>query len=181
MFEVLFALSQAQVLRFLSDHIGQSFYEREIVPHVDASRSAVNLATRSLHQAGLLIRERRGRMSFYAANDRHPFVRQFKILSTVAHLEPLLQVLRPLARQVTLFGSCAQGTDTVESDVDLFILTPDRRQTITAIGQCPLDRRIQPVITDNQELAALKERDAAFYAQVQKGIVLWVEADELGT
>ncbi len=180
MFEGLFALSQVQVLRFLSDHAGQSFYEREIVQHIDASRSAVNLATRSLHQAGLLIRQRRGRMSFYAANDHHPFVRQFKLLSTVARLEPLLQALRPLARQVILFGSCAQGTDTADSDVDLFILTPDRRQISTAIGQTHVDRPIQPVVMNNQELAAVKEREAAFYAQVQKGIVLWETADELG-
>ena len=65
-----------RVLRFLAHHAGQSFYEQEIVERIDVSRSAVNLATRALHQAGLLRRERRGRMNFYAADDRHPFVRQ---------------------------------------------------------------------------------------------------------
>jgi predicted nucleotidyltransferase len=180
MFELLFSFSQAQVLRFLSDHTGQSFYEREIVPHVNASRSAVNLATRSLSDASLLVRERRGRMNFYSANDRHPFVRQFKVLSTVARLEPLLQALRPLARQVILFGSCAHGTDTADSDVDLFILAADRRRTITALSQFSIGRRIQPMVVDNQELAALKEKETPFYAQVQKGIVLWEATDELG-
>jgi DNA-binding transcriptional ArsR family regulator len=58
------------------DFVG--FYEQEIVEHADVSRSAVNLATRSLPQTGLILLERRGRMNFYAADERHPFVRQFK-------------------------------------------------------------------------------------------------------
>jgi len=178
MYEEIFATSQGQVLRFLVCHAGQSFYEQEIVERTDVSRSAVNLATRSLHQAGLLLRERRGRMNFYAAADRHPFVRQFKVLDTVARLEPLLQELRPLARRVTLFGSCAEGTDTADSDVDLFILTSDRSQVMTAISHRRFDRPIQPVVMNNQELVAMKQEEPAFYAQVRRGIVLWEAMDE---
>ena len=58
MFEEILATSQGRVLRFLARHIGQSFYEQEIVEHTDVSRSAVNLATRALYRAGLLLRER---------------------------------------------------------------------------------------------------------------------------
>lgn len=181
MYDEIFATSLAQVLRFLARHIGQSFYEQEIVEGTGVSRSAVNLATRSLHQAGLLLRERRGRMSFYAANDHHPFVRQFKVLDTVAQLEPLLRELRTLARQVTLFGSCAEGSDTADSDIDLFILAPDRSRVMTAIGRYRSDRPIQSVVVNNQELAAMKQEDSAFYAQVQRGIVLWETGDELAT
>ena len=181
MYEEIFATSQARVLRFLAYHSGQSFYEQEIVKHTGVSRSAVNLATRSLHQAGLLLKEQRGRMNFYTADDHHPFVRQFKVLNTTAQLEPLLRSLRPLARQVTLFGSCAQGSDTAESDVDLFILASDRSQAMAAIGHFSSDRRIQPVVVSNQEFAAMKEREPAFYAQVQRGIVLWRVENELAT
>jgi predicted nucleotidyltransferase len=178
-YEEIFATSQARVLRFLAYHSGQSFYEQEIVEHTGVSRSAVNLATRSLHQAGLLLKERRGRMNFYTADDVHPFVRQFKVLSTIAQLEPLLRALRPLARQVTLFGSGADGTDTADSDVDLFILASDRSRVMAAISHHRSERRIQPVIVNNQEFAAMKEREPAFYAQVQRGIVLWRGEDEL--
>jgi len=181
LYEEIFATSQARVLRFLAYHIGQSFYEQEIVEHSGVSRSAVNLATKSLHQAGLLLRERRGRMNFYAADDHHPFVRQFKVLNSIAELEPLLKALRPLARQVTLFGSCAEGTDTTASDVDLFILAPERSQVMVAISHHSSKRRIQPVILNSQELAAMKDREASFYTQVQRGIVLWRVEDELAT
>ena len=122
MFEGGFATSQGRVLRFLVRHVGQSFYEREIVERIGVSRSAVNLATQALHQARLLLRERRRRMNFYAGDDRHPFVRQFKVLDTTARLEPLLRELQPLARRTGLFGSCTEGTDTADSDMDPFIL-----------------------------------------------------------
>ena len=179
MSSTIFATSQAQVLRFLARHIGQSFYEQEIVERTGVSRSAVNLATRALHRAGLLILERRGRMNFYAADDRHPFVRQFKVLDTIARLEPLLQELRPLARRILLFGSCAVGTDTADSDVDLFILAPDRSQVMGAISHFRFDRPIQPVVVNGQELAAMKQQDPAFYARVRRGIILWETIDEL--
>lgn len=181
MYEEIFAVSQAQVLRFLARHIGQSFYEKEIVERTDVSRSAVNLATRSLHQTGLLLREQRGRMNFYTADDRHPFVRQFKVLDTVARLEPLLRELRPLARRVILFGSCAEGTDMADSDVDLFILASDRGQVMAVISHRRLDRAIQPVVANNQEWAGMKQEEPAFYAQVQRGIVLWEAIDELAS
>lgn len=181
MFDPLFAASQARVLCFLARNSGKSFFEREIVEAVGVSRSAVNLATRGLHQDGLLLCEQRGRMNFYSANDRHPFVRQFKVLNMLAQLEPLLKELRPLARQVILFGSCAEGTNTSASDVDLFILTPERSHVMTLIGQYPADQPIHPVIMNNQELATAKEKDSVFYEQIRRGIVLWERVDGLGT
>jgi len=180
-FESLFTASQGRVLRFLARNIGKSFFDGEIVAATGVSRSAVNLSTRALHQAGLLLRERRGRMNFYSADDRHPFVRQFKVLDNLAQIEPLLKGLRPLVRQMILFGSCAQGTNTSESDVDLFILSPERSQVMALISRYPAEFHIQPVILNSQELAALKEKDAAFYEQVRRGILLWEATDELGT
>ncbi len=178
-YEEIFATSYARVLRFLAYHAGRSFYEQEIVERTGVSRSAVNLATRSLHRAGLLLLERRGRMNFYAADDRHPFVRQFKVLNTVAQLEPLLRALRSLARQITLFGSCAEGTDTPDSDVDLFIIAPERSRVMAVISHHHFERPVRPVIANSQELAAMKENEPAFYAQIQRGIVLWEAMDEL--
>jgi DNA-binding transcriptional ArsR family regulator len=180
-YERLFATSHAQVLRFLARHVGRSFYEREIVEGTDVSRSAVNLAANALYEAGFLRRERRGRMNFYTANDRHPFVRQFKILDTIALLDPLLTQLHSLSRRIVLFGSCAQGTDAVDSDVDLFVLTSDRSQVMALISHNRLERPVQPVVVSNQELATLKQNDSAFYEQVQRGIVLWEAVDELAT
>jgi hypothetical protein len=50
---------------------------------------------------------------------------------------------------------------------------------MTVISHCRFDRPIQPVVMNNQELAALKQEEPAFYAQVQRGIVLWEVTDQL--
>jgi hypothetical protein len=47
------------------------------------------------------------------------------------------------------------------------------------ISRHSFKRPIQPVVLNNQELAAMKEQEAAFYVQVQRGIVLWKVEDEL--
>ncbi len=52
---------------------------------------------------------------------------------------------------------------------------------MAAISRHRLERPIQPVIVNNQDFVAMKEEEPAFYAQVQRGIVLWREEDELGT
>ena len=179
LFESLFATSQARVLGFLARNSGQSFIEREIVEGTGVSRSAVNLATRALQQIGLLMCEQCGRMNFYAADDHHPFIRQFKVLDTLANLEPLLEDLRLLTRQVILFGSCAEGTNTARSDIDMFILTPERRQVVALVNRYSSHLPIQPVIMDNQELAVLKEKDVTFHDQIKQGILLWEAGDEL--
>lgn len=181
MFEALFSASQARVLLFLARNSGRTFIEREIVEATGVSRSAVNMATRTLHKAGLVDRERRGRMNFYAVNDRHPFVRQFKTLDTLASLEPVLKDLRPLSRQVTLFGSRADGTNAYASDIDLFILSQERERVMKIIGRYRTKLPIQPVVLNNQELVESKEKDAAFHAQVKRGIVIWEANSELGT
>ena len=178
-FETLFATSYARVLGFLARNSGQSFIEREIVEGTGVSRSAVNLATRALLQTGLLMCEQRGRMNFYAADDHHPFIKQFKVLDTLANIEPLLEDLRLLTRQVILFGSCAEGTNTARSDIDMFILTPERRQVVALVNRYSSHLPIQPVIMDNQELAVLKEKDVTFHDQTKQGILLWEAGDEL--
>ena len=180
-FEALFSASQARVLLFLARNTGRIFFEREIVDATGVSRSAVNMATQSLRKTSLVDRERRGRMNFYTVNDRHPFVRQFKILDTLVSLESVLKDLRPLSRQVTLFGSRADGTNAHSSDIDLFILSQERERVMKIISRYRMNLPIQPVVLNNQELVESKEKDAAFHAQVKRGIVIWEANNELGT
>jgi len=180
-FDALFSASQARVLLFLSRNTGEAFFEREIVEATDVSRSAVNLATRALHKTGLIHRDHRGRMNFYRVNELHPFVRQFKTLDTIASLETLLVELRSLSRQIILFGSRADGTNAQSSDIDLFILSSEREKVMKIVGRYRLKYPIQAMVMNNQELVEMKEKDAAFYAQVKRGLVLWEASDELGT
>ena len=87
-------------------------------------------------------------------------------------LRPVVVQLHPLARRVVLYGSAAEGLDTAESDLDLFIVAPNRK-SVRAVLEDTIDgRRIQAVIVSEQELAVLKSEDPTFFAQIQQGLIL---------
>jgi predicted nucleotidyltransferase len=120
-------------------------------------------------------------MNFYRVNEIHPFILQFKKLDTLASIEPMLAELRPLSRQIILFGSRADGTNVETSDIDLFILSAEREKVMKIIGRYGMKLPIQAVVMNNQELVEMKEKDAAFHAQVKRGLALWEANNELGT
>lgn len=168
----LLGTSHARAYWFLAAWPGRGYMESEIVAGTGLSRSAVNLAMRDLAQAKLVAREARGRTRFFSADPSDPVVRQFKIWETMLQLATVLGKLRPVARRVVLYGSAARGTDTRESDVDLFIVGEDRREIRKAVDVAVEGRRVQAVIVSDQELAALKRDDPAFYRQVEEGIII---------
>lgn len=172
MLEKLLGTSHARVYRHLARRLGEGLMEAEIVAATGVSRSAVNVAVRDLVKSGLIRRQARGRTGFYSADPADRVVRQFKVWETTAQLVPILARLASVARRVVLFGSAAQGIDTAESDLDLFIVGPDKRPIRQALAPSIGGRRIQVVVVTEQELASLKKEDSAFYAQVREGLVL---------
>ena len=146
--------------------------EAEIVSATGVGRSAVNVAVRDLADSGCIDCERRGRTKFYSTDPDDLVVRQFKIWETALNLQPVVDQLRPTARKVVLFGSAAEGLDTVESDLDLFIVAPNRKSVRAVLEDTVDGRRIQAVIVSEQELAVLKREDLAFFTQVQRGLIL---------
>jgi len=52
---------------------------------------------------------------------------------------------------------------------------------MAVISHRRFDRPIQPLVMNHQELATMKQEEPAFYAQVQRGIVLWEAMDELAS
>ncbi|MCJ7824047.1 MAG: nucleotidyltransferase domain-containing protein [Anaerolineales bacterium] len=168
----LLGTSHARVYRHLAKNLGVSFMEAEIVSGTGVSRSAVNLAVRDLAKRGFIDCEKRGRTRFYSADPSDLVVRQFKVWEKTLILQPVVDQLRPLARRVVLFGSAAEGLDTAESDLDLFIVAPNRKSVRAALMQTVEGQRIQAVIVSEQELAVLKSEDPTFFARVQQGLIL---------
>lgn len=52
-----------------------------------------------------------------------PLFPQWRVLTNVWELEPLVRKLKGLARRIVLFGSAAEGRDDEESDLDVYIET----------------------------------------------------------
>ena len=126
----LLGTSHARVYRHLAKNLGVSYMEAEIVSATGVGRSAVNLAVRDLADSGFIDCESRGRTRFYSTDPADLVVRQFKVWETALNLQPLVEQLRPFTRRVVLFGSAAKGLDTAGSDLDLFIIAPNRKTAL---------------------------------------------------
>ncbi len=159
---------------FLSDPM-QEYHEREVARKAGVSSGSANKLLRLMASSRMLSRQRRGRMVLYRLNLDSPTARQFKILSNVNSLEGLLSKLKVVSKRVILFGSCSQGTDVKESDIDMIILTDESgvvRKEISKFNS-RAKRRIVPIIVDANEFARLRRDDKPLYDNIERGIVLW--------
>lgn len=50
-------------------------------------------------------------------------LREFKILITLLEIDPFILHLKEISSKIILFGSCAAGEDTIDSDIDIFTET----------------------------------------------------------
>jgi len=69
-----------------------------------------------------------GNQKFYQANTDCPVFAELQglIAKTVGLVEPLRRVLEPLADEIEaafVYGSIAKGSDTADSDIDLFVIS----------------------------------------------------------
>jgi predicted nucleotidyltransferase len=167
--------AQLKVLAFLVDHAGQQYFEKEIRDATKLSAGTTNKVLRELSVLDYVLREKKGRMSFYRADLGSPVVRQFKILLAIVSLNPLLQKLKSMCKKVVLFGSLAQGTNTEESDIDLFVMTNVTEAAENAVAKSGLAQKVQLIVKTPVELATIKKNDPVFYDEIERGIVLWEE------
>lgn len=170
--------NQQKVLMYLLLHPGKSCYEREIARATKISYGSANLVLNYLHKKGFLKRATRGRMCFYSIELSNPYIKELKILYNLLSLEPLVEKLKPHMRKIVLYGSWADGTDTENSDIDLFIVTSSEEKVRSVIDKFSYsdkvgDHKIQAVIYSPEDLLKRDEKERVFLSEVEKGNVLW--------
>jgi predicted nucleotidyltransferase len=167
------ATNDQQVLRVLVERPNEALYVREVSSLAGISRGGASEALMRLADFGLATRQERGRLALYTADSAHPVVRYFKVLLNLVGLMPLLSSLKPMTAELILFGSRAEGVDTPQSDLDLFVIADDKDLVYETIRESDLAAHIRPVILSPLESIEMREQDPLFYDQVMRGILLW--------
>lgn len=162
-----------KILIFLARHPNQEFYVREIAKSISKSVGGTHSALKSLRISNLVKEKKSGKNIYYRINDTNPSIKNFKIFMTTTELNPLVNELKKTAEKIILFGSCATGDDTSDSDIDLFILTQDTKKVNDYLKKKYLERTTQAVVVNAAGMIKLKEKDKAFYKEINEGIVLW--------
>jgi len=169
----LIATNAQKVLHFLIDRPVKELLESEIQKAIRLSKSGVNYALRDLAAADFLSRTKRGKAFFYTLNHKNLIVKQLKIIETLTYLSPFIKRLEPLASKIILFGSSSRGENTLDSDIDLLILSCNKDLILEQIEKNKSKRKIQSIIYSNLNFIEKKKTDPVFYEQVIQGIVLW--------
>ena len=162
-----------QILIFLARNPNKQFYLREIAKILNKSVGGVHKTLKSLKEMDFVKENKSGKNLYYRMNQMNPSIKNFKIFMTINELTPLVNKLKDISEKIILFGSCATGEDTNESDIDLLILTNEKEKVNKYVIQKRFDRKIQAVVVNTTDLLKIKEKDKACYQEIKKGITLW--------
>ncbi|WP_292347639.1 MULTISPECIES: nucleotidyltransferase domain-containing protein [unclassified Methanoregula] len=163
-----------ETLIFLGRHPRDSYYVRELAKILSISTGSASGQLRTLQESGLVTSEQKGRTLLFRANISNPVVREAKIFATLLELSPLISAGKESILRLILFGSCATGEDTAESDIDLFIETTDRPAMIAllSLASSEVSRKVSPVIVSPEESLRLRTRDQPLFERIQAGKIL---------
>jgi len=167
-----------KVLSLLAKFSDQEFYEREVARKLGIATGSANRALNELYSTGAVTRRREGKMYFYSIDSSNAALTEFKKMVNLMLIEPLLEELKKISSRVVLYGSCALGTDTSESDMDLFVVANSKEDVSNVISGFTFSRgfeniHIQSVIRTPVELLEAEKSEQTFIEEVERGIVLW--------
>ncbi|MEE8423986.1 MAG: nucleotidyltransferase domain-containing protein [Thermodesulfobacteriota bacterium] len=110
-------------------------------------------------------------------------VKAIKILLNLSNIDPKIFKKYPFVIAAGLYGSCAKGENTEDSDVDLWIRLRDVEETKIASLTADVNRKIKHakmLILSDKRLEIIKEEDSMFYYSLAFGsIVLYGDKDAL--
>ena len=177
----LIATVNQKVLSLLVKFSDQEFYEREVARRLGIATGSANRALNELYSTGAITRRREGKMYFYSIDSSNVVLTEFKKIVNLMLIEPLVEELKKISSRVILYGSCALGADTSESDMDLFVVSNSKEDVSNVISGFIFPRgfeniHIQSIIRTPVELLERGESERAFMEEVERGIVLWERA-----
>jgi len=175
---LLVKTTHQKVLSLFLAYPTRHFYGSEISKKGRISIGQTSKILGELLGAGVVEKERKGKTELYKLTEMTPELRMFKAMNTVLNIAPLIQRLKPMCRMVMLYGSCANGLNAEESDLDLLVVSNDRGKVLDTVARfSPKESygftEIKSVIKTPAEWAGLETKDPVYFAEVQKGLVLY--------
>lgn len=167
------------IMSYLSLYGGRDgLYGAKLAENLGLSQGSISMILRKLAASGIVHANPIGRTVSYSVSSDHPLLKALRIFENQLILEPLIATLKEKARQIILFGSCARGEDTIDSDIDLFILADEPDLIREKTRSYDSERKLNLVIVDPMEMTLMEETDKVFLAEIRRGIVVWESVNE---
>lgn len=167
-----------KVLKYLLLCPAKLCYEREVARSAKISYGSANYILNQLYKKGIAQKKNKGKMCFYSVDYSNPYIKEFKILNNLVLLEPLIEKLKSYSYKIVLYGSWADGTDTEDSDIDLFVISSDKDKVYSIVNKFSYsnkmyNRKIQAVISSPTDLLNREKKEEVFFREIEKGKILW--------
>ena len=165
--------ARVRILSLFLTHPAAEYYLRQVGRLVDLAPHAVRQELNRLVKLGVLKRENRSNHAYFRVNRDCPIYPELKalFLKTTAVGDLLRSALEGLADIDVVFihGSVAADTETLESDIDLFVVGDVTLSQLTPVltdVEAAIDREINASGFSVQELGTRVDKDDAFIASV---------------
>lgn len=170
--DIFFHTNNQKVLRFLVENNDEAKSASEIRLVTGVSKAGVSLALRFLVKQGLIKKEVRGKTYFYRSALERAIIKQFKVLISINKLCQLIEKISPHVEKLVLFGSTSRGENLLDSDIDLLVISRDKDSVRKVLKKFE-KLTVKPIIKTPLELNELKKKEPLFFAEVERGIVLF--------
>jgi len=189
MIDALLPKVRRDVLALLFSRPDEAFYQREIVRATGGGKGAVERELRALAKAAIVLREKRGNLTYYRANRDCPIFPELQglMLKTVGLADVLRESLAGVKgiHLAFIFGSMPKGTFDSRSDVDLLIVADASFADISGAlrsAEDRLNREITPTVYSPEEFAQKLKAKHHFLTRIveEPKIMLIGNEDDLG-
>jgi len=192
--DVLNSKTKVKIIKFLLTHEA-SMSEREIAAILKVSHMSVNRTMRDLAELNFVNFVTIGKAHLWRVN-RKSYA--FRVLSELIKgvsgikkpLEDLKKVLlrnlsETLIKRVVLFGSITEGSERINSDIDVFVLVKNKQskeklepqiEKLSNICFEAYGNRLAPYILTEQEMK--QKKNSRIISEVDKGIQIFPEGKE---
>lgn len=157
------------VLDLLLELGGDETTEAEVRSILDLNRASSARVLASLRTHDIVKTRRVGRTILYSVDPTDPLVKQLKTAKAVYAAQLALAPVADGVDLAVLFGSEARGESTVDSDLDLFVVTAHVEEVREALAG---NARLQPVVVSPSEYVSMLAQQTAFAAQVARGVTI---------
>lgn len=105
----------------------------------------------------------------------HPTLNNFLLFrllkrgDTLRKIFPLLKALEPYTHELVVFGSRGKGTQGLESDFDLFIVTDEKESVDQVLSEYEDSLDMDAVVWSSELRETLETKEPEFWKKLQKG------------
>jgi len=182
----LLGKTRRAVLSLFFMHVGESFYQDQVVVAVGSGHGAVQRELRRLTDAGILARSVSGRQVYFRANEECPIFADLRglIVKTAGLADVIRTALAPLRDRIVaafIFGSMARGEEKPASDVDLLVVGDVGMAGLVSSlseAQRTLAREINPTIYPPNEFSRKMREGQHFIRSVMADPKLFLIGDD---